>query len=135
MRGEAMNAHVESSAPKDLNSFQRQRRLLLAALILVLGSILVAGASLQPEDTHDRIEAYGVMLIMIGIGGRLWSTLYIGGRKSAELVRTGPYSITRNPLYLFSSIAAAGAGAQMGSYVVACLSVVLCAAVFHLVAR
>ena len=56
----------------------------------------------------------GIVLIVIGIAGRLWSTLYIGGRKSALVVADGPYSITRNPLYVFSSVAAVGVGAQMG---------------------
>ena len=56
-------------------------------------------------------------MIFLGIVGRLWSTLYIGGRKSAEVVTGGPYSMTRNPLYVFSTLAAAGVGAQMGSIV------------------
>ncbi len=30
---------------------------------------------------------------------RIWSTLYIGGRKDKELQTQGPYSVTRNPLY------------------------------------
>lgn len=31
---------------------------------------------------------------------RLWATLYIGGRKSRELQTDGPFSVSRNPLYL-----------------------------------
>jgi len=31
---------------------------------------------------------------------RLWATLYVGGRKDSELQTEGPYSITRNPLYV-----------------------------------
>src|SRR5690606_35658520 len=69
----------------------------------------------------------------LGIVGRLWSTLYIGGRKSAQVVTGGPYSITRNPLYLFSSIAAAGVGAQMGSILATIGFGVFCALAFHFV--
>ena len=41
--------------------------------------------------------------------------LYVGGRKNAELVTTGPYSMMRNPLYFFSLLGVAGVGAQTGS--------------------
>ena len=70
-------------------------------------------------DVEEIIEISGLGLIGIAILGRLWCTLYIGGRKSAELVQDGPYSMTRNPLYFFSTIGAAGVGAQTGSLVVA----------------
>lgn len=45
-----------------------------------------------------------------GIMFRCWSTLYVGGRKRMTLVQDGPYSVTRNPLYvgsLFNALAAA----------------------------
>lgn len=118
---------------KRLSVFQRRRRLVIFILLFVIGLILVFGRSSRGEMAHDRIEAYGVVLIMMGIGGRLWSTLYVGGRKAAQLVTTGPYSITRNPLYLFSTLAAAGVGAQMGSLAAALGFAVLCAVTFHFV--
>jgi protein-S-isoprenylcysteine O-methyltransferase Ste14 len=113
--------------------YQLVRRAVVAGLLIFLAIILIFGRSVQPEIIHDRIQTYGVVLIMLGIGGRLWSILYIGGRKSREIVKAGPYSITRNPLYLFSSIAAAGVGAQMGSYVATLGLAVLCTAAFHIV--
>jgi len=118
-----------------LAAYQNARRLVIALLLLFFGLVLVFVASAQSEQAHERIEAYGIMLIMIGIFGRLWSILYIGGRKSAEVVAVGPYSVTRNPLYLFSSVAAVGAGAQTGSLWVAVAFGVLCALAFHVVIR
>ncbi len=118
-----------------LARYQVARRAILAVIVLIAFSTLVFVGSVHDELTHEYIETLGLVLILIGIGGRLWATLYIGGRKSAVVVSTGPYSITRNPLYLFSSIAAAGIGAQTGSYVVACLFMVLCAVFFLFVAR
>lgn len=117
-----------------LSRYQLARRAILAVIIVIAFGLLTFAGSRHDELMHEYIETLGLVLIMVGIGGRLWSTLYIGGRKSAELVSTGPYSITRNPLYLFSSIAAAGVGAQTGSYVVAGVFMVLCAAAFYVVA-
>ncbi|MDS1137027.1 methyltransferase family protein [Nitratireductor indicus] len=76
-------------------------------------------------NVEEAIELFGLGLIGIAILGRLWCTLYIGGRKSSELVQDGPYSMTRNPLYFFSSVGAAGVGAQTGSLVMALASAVI----------
>lgn len=118
-----------------LAAYQRARRLAVAALLIAICLVLVFVASNQSEPMHERIESYGVMLILIGIFGRLWSTLYIGGRKSVEVVTVGPYSVTRNPLYLFSAVAAAGVGAQTGSLWVAGALALLCALAFQVVIR
>lgn len=126
---------MTETASDGLTSYQRTRRAVLAILITALGLVLVFGASLQSETTHERIEWVGLVLIFAGIGGRLWSILYIGGRKSLEVVTGGPYSITRNPLYFFSSVAAGGAGAQMGSYIAAVGLALMCAIVFQIVIR
>lgn len=118
-----------------LHSYQRMRRLTLAILLLLVASVLLVGQSMFAPETaiHEVIEISGIVLIVLGIAGRLWSTLYIGGRKSASVVTDGPYSITRNPLYVFSSVAAAGVGAQMGSITVGLGFALLCAAAFHIV--
>jgi protein-S-isoprenylcysteine O-methyltransferase Ste14 len=65
--------------------------------------------------THEMIEWIGIVLMVTCILGRTWCTLYIGGRKIQELVTDGPYSVSRNPLYFFSILGAAGAGMQLGS--------------------
>jgi protein-S-isoprenylcysteine O-methyltransferase Ste14 len=118
-----------------LRSYQRLRRITLAVLLALVFFVLLFGQSIFPPETvvHEAIEMAGIVLIVIGIAGRLWSTLYIGGRKSATVVTDGPYSITRNPLYVFSSIAAVGVGAQMGSITAAVGFGTACAAAFHIV--
>ncbi|PBB38901.1 MULTISPECIES: isoprenylcysteine carboxylmethyltransferase family protein [unclassified Mesorhizobium] len=130
----------ETKIPTDnqiegLGGYQYMRRIVLAVLIVVLFAALLFGQSTFPPETpvHETIEMFGVLLIFLGIVGRLWSTLYIGGRKSSEVVTGGPYSITRNPLYLFSTVAAAGVGAQIGSFSGIILFAVLCAGAFHVV--
>lgn len=124
-----------SKTGETLDSYQRTRRLVIGILVVAMFAALLFGQSLfAPEtDMHEGIEIIGMLLIFLGIVGRLWSTLYIGGRKSAEVVTGGPYSITRNPLYLFSTVAAAGVGAQMGSILSTIGFAVVCALAFHVV--
>jgi protein-S-isoprenylcysteine O-methyltransferase Ste14 len=52
----------------------------------------------------------GLLLVGVATVGRLWCSLYISGRKNAELITTGPYSLSRNPLYFFSLLGFAGIG-------------------------
>jgi hypothetical protein len=59
--------------------------------------------------------------------------MYIGGNKLNRLVTEGPYSVTRNPLYVFSAIAAFGLGAQLGSVVFAMVCAAATIAIFALV--
>ncbi|AMX96237.1 isoprenylcysteine carboxylmethyltransferase family protein [Mesorhizobium ciceri] len=120
---------------RGLGNYQHMRRIVLAVLVVVLFAALLFGQSTFPPDTavHETIEMFGVLLIFLGIVGRLWATLYIGGRKSSEVVTGGPYSITRNPLYVFSTVAAAGVGAQIGSFSGIILFGLLCAGAFHIV--
>ena len=44
--------------------------------------------------------------------------MYITGHKSDRIIDVGPYSICRNPLYVFSFIGAIGVGLMSGSLVI-----------------
>lgn len=139
MTGISHTIHSTADAVNSGNSdvamerYQRLRRAMVTLIFVVLGIVMVLGRSTLSEIAHERLEMIGIMLIVLGIGGRLWSILYIGGRKSAEVVETGPYSVMRNPLYFFSMVAAAGAGAQLGSIVAMLGFGLLCAVAFHFV--
>lgn len=130
-----VNDVKHSEAKYGLGSYQHTRRMVLAVVVVVLFAMLLFGQSVFPPDTpvHETIEMVGVLLIFLGVVGRLWSTLYIGGRKSSEVVTGGPYSITRNPLYVFSTLAAAGVGAQIGSITATIGFGALCAGAFYIV--
>jgi hypothetical protein len=52
----------------------------------------------------------GCVLVAISTVGRLWCSLYISGYKTRSLITVGPYSLCRNPLYLFSLCGALGVG-------------------------
>lgn len=59
--------------------------------------------------TEFVVEWCGYILLLTGIGLRMWSTLYIGQRKSKQLITDGPFSMCRNPLYFGSILIAIGA--------------------------
>mgnify|MGYP003577813656 CR=1 FL=1 len=127
-------ARMALNTPHEMSRFQRRRRLAIAAVIaLILMALLTIRSAWASDWTHEYIEDVGIGIIVLSILGRMWCTLYIGGRKSAEIVRLGPYSISRNPLYLFSALGAAGIGMLTGSLTVALVLAGVCYASFHLV--
>lgn len=78
---------------------------LLVFVVVVLsdGRILQGGASIIAQ-------AAGFGLVVLAVLGRIWTTLFIAGRKEAQLVQDGPYAACRHPLYLCSIVAALGIG-------------------------
>ncbi len=97
----------------------RKLVLLLAAGFGIVVFALTASSYPSYSSAHQAIEWVGFGFIVVCILGRTWSSFYIGGRKTVDLVTIGPYSVMRNPLYFFSVIGAAGIGAQAGSITVA----------------
>jgi protein-S-isoprenylcysteine O-methyltransferase Ste14 len=81
-------------------------RIALAPAILIM---LFAWRSWEDDSIRDfAIEWFGYLLLLTGIGLRMWSTLYIGQRKSKQLITDGPFSMCRNPLYFGSLLVAIG---------------------------
>ena len=113
----------------DIASVQQWRKLFIAAGLFALLA-WTALVKAQPWLEHP-VEHLGLVAIMACILGRAWCSLYIGGRKKAEIVDRGPYSISRNPLYVFSFMGAFGVGAQAGSVTLASLFLLLTVAVFY----
>jgi protein-S-isoprenylcysteine O-methyltransferase Ste14 len=111
---------------------QAGRKATLAVSMAVATGFLFIAASYWPDGAfvHESIEWIGIALMVVCIVGRTWCALYIGGRKNAVLVNDGPYSVSRNPLYLFSIVGAAGVGAQFGSVTTALFAGFVAWAVF-----
>lgn len=121
----------------DLAAIQKLRKVAVGLALLGLIGLAVVSQSIGGVDGrwHETVETTGWVAIVLSIVGRAWCTLYIGGRKKAEVVDRGPYSITRNPLYVFSFIGAFGIGAQSGSLTIAAGFVAAAMLVFHFTVR
>lgn len=117
---------------RSLRTVQLIRKgVLLAAILAVVTLAVFTGTTRWPDPVRDGFRMAGLLLIGIAIIGRAWCSLYIGGRKTAEIVDRGPYSVTRNPLYVFSFVGALGMGLQTGSLVLAGLFVAVTIGVFY----
>lgn len=84
--------------------------------------ILIIIFSHRYYDLSEIQVAYlnllALLLILIGSFGRLWSSVYIEGRKTSVLVTDGPYSLMRNPLYMFSLIMIIGYSVALKSILI-----------------
>jgi protein-S-isoprenylcysteine O-methyltransferase Ste14 len=120
-----------------IHTVQAVRKVVLYIVAAIGVFVFAVTASVHPagESLHEMIEWLGIVLIVVCILGRTWSSLYIGGRKIEELVQTGPYSVMRNPLYFFSFLGAAGVGMQVGSVVLGLICAALAVLVFSVVVR
>jgi protein-S-isoprenylcysteine O-methyltransferase Ste14 len=115
----------------DIATVQLARKLGLLVTLALFSVLFCFGRTRWAFEVHETMRWIGGGLIFICISGRTWCSLYIGGRKNYELVTVGPYSVSRNPLYVFSIIGAIGIGAQFGAVSVAILGGV-CAWLVHI---
>jgi protein-S-isoprenylcysteine O-methyltransferase Ste14 len=132
-----MIPHSDAATPHKLQHVQRARKSVLrVAFVLCACVLLFTDSAWRTRDpaAFELISLAGIVLILGCILGRTWCTLYIGGQKKKQLVTQGPYSVVRNPLYVFTIVGAAGIGAQAGSMVMTALLGVLVAFVFYAVA-
>jgi protein-S-isoprenylcysteine O-methyltransferase Ste14 len=73
--------------------------------ILLLAPFALATLLSCPPVPRDSLaylllESAGWTCFLAGVTVRWWATLYIGGRKTMNVVSEGPYSLLRNPLYV-----------------------------------
>ena|SRR5437870_1263112 len=107
------------SAPK---AFDQHRRLIVVQIAAVMAIVLLLFSKpflSEGSNGHELMEMGGFGLVLICFLGRLWSILYVGGKKNDELIVMGPFSMTRNPLYFFSTVGAVGIGLIFGSVLAA----------------
>ncbi|PBC06530.1 isoprenylcysteine carboxylmethyltransferase family protein [Mesorhizobium sp. WSM3859] len=123
------------AAPK---AFDQHKRLIVVQVVAVLAVILLLfskPALAEGSDGHEVVETIGFVMVLICFLGRLWSILFVGGRKNDELIVSGPFSMTQNPLYFFSTVGAVGTGLMFGSVLAAAMLGLASFLVFRFTAR
>jgi len=88
----------------------RVRLLRLAFVPVAFVGLFVRPPWLLESTTAFFLELGGYVFLLGGLAVRIWCTFYIGGRKSKELITTGPFSICRNPLYIGTFLLSIGVG-------------------------
>lgn len=115
--------------------FNRRTVVFLAVVLVFFAAAVVAPTWPPGGAVRNAIIIAGAVMITICVLGRCWSILYIDGKKGRAVVDWGPYSLTRNPLYLFTFFGTAGAGAASGSLTIMVLAIVVIALVFAMQIR
>ena len=95
--------------PKKKTAFEKLR-MPLTWLVLPLWLALLVATRPPGFETapYEILEIFGLFLVFAAVIGRLWCSLYISGRKDKQLCVSGPYSLSRNPLYFFSLLGLMG---------------------------
>ena len=76
----------------------------------------VIGSRWQDIDWLGSVFFFlGCLLMGVGVVGRIWCLVCIAGFKNEALITDGPYSLCRNPLYLFSLLGTIGVGLGSGT--------------------
>ena len=121
-----------------VSEFLARRRIRLTrAAAIVLGVAILGTASLMSEGSagHELLELLSYVLLIVAVLGRIWCSLYIGGRKTKQLIAAGPYSVVRNPLYVFSFLGVIGIGTASGTITLPIVLCLLFAAYYRAVVR
>jgi protein-S-isoprenylcysteine O-methyltransferase Ste14 len=97
--------------------FRRRDVLGVLCLIPVFALVLLS-CPWAEEGTIEDIGLDGLAwaFFVLYVFLRVWATLFAGGRKDRVLQQEGPYSVTRNPLYLGSFCLVLSCGAFLQSF-------------------
>jgi protein-S-isoprenylcysteine O-methyltransferase Ste14 len=100
-------------------------RLTVVLLTAVLALVAVSERAGATGLAGLLLQLAGLACVACAALGRVWSSVFIAGFKDTQLVRQGPYSMLRHPLYALSMLAMLGLGLTTRS---ASITVVLVAA-------
>lgn len=101
----------------------RSKRVIIALVVLL---ILFTKPAIEPGTVYEIIfDWLGYFLIILACLGRIFSSVFICGRKNEKLSTQGFFSIVRNPLYVFSFFGTMGIGLLSGYITIFALFLVI----------
>jgi protein-S-isoprenylcysteine O-methyltransferase Ste14 len=105
-----------NSSPKLLKSRIKTTKIFF---ICVLLPIFLFGKPVGFNNpiVNEVLRWAGYFLVIICVLGRSFCSVYVGGYKNDLVMNVGPYSIVRNPLYVFSFLGLCGIALQFGSII------------------
>lgn len=118
-----MNGFYQKSLAAVVRSRMFYTRVLIA-LVFVL-ALFSAPYFQNNFATQFFMQWVGFALIILCVVGRIYCSIFIAGHKSSQLVTGGPFSLVRNPLYVFSFLGMLGVGLQFGMLMIPTLLIIL----------
>jgi protein-S-isoprenylcysteine O-methyltransferase Ste14 len=112
-------------------------RLRLTAWLLAatLALVAVSERGLCDGLAGELTQLAGLVFIACAALGRIWTSAFIAGFKDTSLMREGPYSALRHPLYALSLLAMLGVGLATRSVAITAILVTTFVAIYLRCAR
>jgi len=116
-------------------TLEKYRLPLSKAFVAVVLLLMLFTASRWPlsQTSVWVIDSIALSLLLVACLGRVWCIMYIGGHKNNSVVSAGPYSMVRNPLYVFSFVGALGLVLMTHSIVIAAVLLVFYVGIYPFV--
>jgi len=111
-----------------MNHIFAKYRLLLSKILLlaIIVLLIISENDINPNShLYNVFELTGFILVLIGVFGRIWSSLYIEGNKTSNLIIKGIYALSRNPLYFFSFLLLLGYCFVIKSIIIVCMALLV----------
>ena len=96
--------------PRTTSRSTPRLRITAALLAATIALVAVSERPVIAGLAGGLVQLAGFALVVVAALGRVWTSAFIAGYKDASLVRSGPYSAVRHPLYALSMVAMTGLG-------------------------